>query len=85
LHDLLNSGGLEYKEPLPYMPHLTIAKVGSTGRCKEVYTTSRDRWDHYAGTRRTLIDSVTFVRGNGYQWTDLAPIELGERKIAQGG
>jgi 2'-5' RNA ligase len=85
LHDLLNSGGLEYKEPLPYMPHLTIAKVGSTGRCKEVYTTSRDRWDHYAGTRRTLIDSITFVRGNGYQWTDLAPIELGERKIAQGG
>jgi 2'-5' RNA ligase len=85
LHDLLNSGGLEYKEPLPYMPHLTIAKVGTTIQCKEVYAKSRDRWDHYEGTRRTLIDSVTFVRGNGYQWTDLAPIELGERSSAHGG
>jgi 2''-5'' RNA ligase len=84
LHDLLNSGGLAYTEPLPYMPHLTIAKVPSTARCKEVYATSRDRWDHYAGTRRALIDSVTFVRGDGYRWTDLAPIELGGHVAAQG-
>jgi 2'-5' RNA ligase len=82
LHDLLNSGGLEYHEPLPFMPHLTIAKVPSTMRCKEVFSRSRDRWDRYEGTRRALIDTVTFVRGNGYQWTDLAPIELGGRVTA---
>src|SRR5512143_314190 len=37
LHDLVNSDGLEYCEPLPYMPHLTIAKVSSASRAKEVY------------------------------------------------
>jgi hypothetical protein len=84
LHDLVNSGGLEYCEPLPYMPHLTIAKVGAAGRCKELYATSRDRWDRYEGTRRALIDELSFVRGNGYQWTDIAPIQLGGRQAAQG-
>jgi 2'-5' RNA ligase len=84
LHDLLNSGGLEYHEPLPFMPHLTIAKVPSPTLCKEVFAKSRDRWDRYEGTRRTLIDSLTFVRGNGYQWTDLAPVELGGHVVSQG-
>ncbi len=82
LHDLLNSGPLKYDEPLPYMPHLTIAKVSSPERAREVYCISRDRWDRYEGRRRTLIDSLTFVSGNGMQWTDIVPIELGHRESA---
>ncbi len=83
LHDLVNSDGLEYSEPLPYMPHLTIAKVSSAGRAKEVYSVSKDRWDRYEGTRRARIDCLTFVRGNGHIWTDLAPIELGSREAVE--
>ena len=82
LHDLVNSGPLEYNEPLPYMPHLTIAKVSSSERAREVYCVSRDRWDRYEGKRRALIDSLTFVRGKGMQWTDIVPIELGNRASA---
>jgi len=47
-----------------------------------VYCISRDRWDRYEGKRRTLIDSLTFVRGNGIEWTDIEPIELGHRASA---
>jgi 2'-5' RNA ligase len=79
LHDLVNSGGLAYDEPLPYMPHLTIAKVSSPERARELYAVSRDRWDRYEGQRRALIDSLTFVRGDGFRWTDIVPIELGQR------
>lgn len=82
LHDLVNAGPLEYREPLPYMPHLTIAKVSSSDRAREVYCISRDRWDRYEGKRRTLIDSLTFVRGSGMRWTDIVPIELGRRASA---
>ena len=82
LHDLVNSGGLEYHEPLPYMPHLTVAKVSSPERAREVYCISRDRWDRYEGKRRALIDNLTFVRGNGIHWTDIVPIELGHRASA---
>lgn|SRR5512142_1752915 len=82
LHDLLNTAGLEYEEPLPYMPHLTIAKVSTPERAREVYAISRDRWDRYEGRRRTSIDNVTFVRGNGFEWTDIAAVELGQRTSA---
>lgn len=82
LHDLVNSGALEYSEPLPYMPHLTIAKLSSPERAREVYCISRDRWDRYEGKRRTLIESLTFVRGSGMDWTDIVPIELGHRSSA---
>lgn len=80
LHDVVNSGGLSFCEPLPFMPHLTIAKVSSPERAKVVYAIARDRWDHYEGSRRALIDSLTFVRGDGHTWVDLAPIELGGRR-----
>ncbi len=82
LHDLLNSGALLYQEPLPYMPHLTIAKLGTTERAQEVYRCSKDRWDHYEGTRRVTIEGLSFVRGRDHIWTDLAPVELGGKRSA---
>ncbi len=83
LHDLVNSDGLEFEEPLPYMPHLTIAKLGTTERAQEVYQDSRERWDRYEGPRRVTIENLTFVRGRDHNWTDLAPVELGGRRIAR--
>lgn len=83
LHDLLNSGGLAFDEPLPFMPHMTIAKLSTPERACEVLAVSRDRWDHYEGPRRATIDSVTFVRGRDHSWTDLAPVELGGRRVAR--
>ena len=35
LHDQLNTGGLSYKEEWPYMPHMTIIKVGIRGASAE--------------------------------------------------
>ena len=82
LHDLVNSNGLAFREPLPYMPHMTIAKLTTPERAREVLNISRERWDHYEGPRRALVDGVTFVRGRDHTWTDLAPIELGGRRVA---
>jgi 2'-5' RNA ligase len=83
LHDLVNSNGLRYDEPLPYMPHLTIAKLANMERAREVYQDSRDRWDRYEGPRRVTVDNLTFVRGREHNWTDLAPVELGGGRIAR--
>jgi 2'-5' RNA ligase len=76
LHDLLNRDGLAYSEPLPYMPHVTIAKLDSNEHAAEVLRTSKVRWDNYAGSHRIVIDRLTFVRGNEHTWTDLAEINL---------
>src|ERR1700682_1223962 len=38
-HDLLNRDPLAYTEPLPYMPHVTVAKLDSNERAEEVLAT----------------------------------------------
>ena len=81
LHDLVNSAGLAHEEPLPYMPHLTIAKLATTERAHEVYQCSRDRWDRFEGPRRFTIENLTFVRGRESTWNDLAPVELGGKRF----
>ncbi len=76
LHNLLNCNGLTYEEPLPYMPHLTIAKVVEVERAHEVYAISRDRWAEYRGTRAVCVQHLTFVRGRDHSWTDIACVSL---------
>jgi 2'-5' RNA ligase len=76
LHDLLNRDGLAYTEPLPYMPHVTVAKLDSNEHAAEVLRTSKIRWDNYPGSHRILVDRLTFVRGREHTWTDLAEINL---------
>jgi 2'-5' RNA ligase len=76
LHDGMNGGPLECAEELPFMPHLTIAKMETDERAHQVYEIARDRWDHYEGLHRTRIENLSFVRGREAKWTDLAPVHL---------
>jgi 2'-5' RNA ligase len=76
LHDLLNRDGLAFTEALPYMPHVTIAKLDSNERAAEVLRTSKTRWENYSGSHRITIARLTFVRGSQHTWTDLAEIPL---------
>lgn len=77
LHDLLNSDVLICQEALPYMPHMTIGKMDSMERAREVYEISSDRWDHFQGPHRFLVEELSFVRGSGCEWHDLATVTLG--------
>jgi len=83
LHDLLNTGILEFDEPLPYMPHLTIGKLHSLERAKEVYEISRLRWEQYPGDRTVKVEQLSFVRGRDLVWTDLAPVHLGGHSVVK--
>ena len=76
LHDLLNREPLAYTEPLPYMPHVTVAKLDSNEHAAQVLTTSKARWAHFPGSHRITVERLTFVRGGGHSWTDLAEISL---------
>jgi 2'-5' RNA ligase len=76
LHDLLNREGLAYTEALPYMPHVTVAKLDSNERAEEVLQASKTRWKNYTGSHRIIVDRLTFVRGRDNRWTDLADIDL---------
>jgi 2'-5' RNA ligase len=77
MHEKLNVRGLEFKEPWPYMPHLTIAKMDTPEEAREVLEEARLRWKEYKDSRTVRIESVTFVKGSGERWVDLGHIALG--------
>lgn len=83
LHDALNRDVFDFEEQLPYMPHMTIAKLGSLERASEVFAISRERWNQYKDTRSFVVESLTFVRGRDLTWTDLAPVSLGGHPVAR--
>jgi len=80
LHDHLNNGSLLYSEPWPYMPHLTIVKLDTIDEARKVIGLARPRWDRCEDSRKIRIDSLTFVKGNGERWMDLATIPLEGKK-----
>jgi 2'-5' RNA ligase len=77
LHDRLNGGALQCNEPWPYMPHLTIVKMDTIDEARKVVSLTRPRWDQCDNNRKIRIDKLTFVKGVGERWIDLASIPLG--------
>lgn len=77
LHDKLNQDALYFKEPWPYMPHLTIAKMDTIDEARRVLEIARRRWQAYDGPRPVRIESLTFVKGMGERWLDVADTPLG--------
>src|SRR5437016_3371357 len=47
LHDLLNVNGLACNEEWPYMPHLTIVKMGAEDQAQNAYRVARTRWAEF--------------------------------------
>ena len=83
LHDLLNTSALLCHEEWPYMPHLTIVKMGAEDQAQYAYRVARTRWEEFNGGRCLEVRDLTFVREEAqYNWVDLAAIPLGRRQAA---
>lgn len=76
LHDALNCNGLQYSEPLVYMPHMTIAKLDSDEQARKALDISTRCWSEYKGSRTVRVSELSFVRGSGWDWTDVATVPL---------
>jgi 2'-5' RNA ligase len=84
LHSKLNTEALAFGEQWPYIPHLTIAKMNAEQPARTAFEIARERWAHYAGSRRILLERLTFVREDTENcWVDLAPIPLGRRLVSR--
>jgi 2'-5' RNA ligase len=84
LHRQLNSQALAYKEEWPYIPHLTIAKMGSEQLAREALQMASEGWARYSGSRRILLERLTFVREDAQNcWVDLAPVHLGRSLVSR--
>jgi len=80
VHDLLTVNGLACNAEWPYMPHLTIVKMGAEDQAQHAYRVARNRWADFNQCRCIEIRDLTFVREAAQnRWVDLAEIPLGQR------
>jgi 2'-5' RNA ligase len=78
LHDQLNKQTLAFAEEWAYIPHLTIVIMANQPATEQALQIARARWRDYTGSRRILLDRLTFVREDAQNcWVDLAPVPLG--------
>ena len=83
LHRRLNQQMLAFPEEWAYVPHLTIAKMKNERDAAEAVETARQCWRNYTGSRRILLDRLTFVREDAPErWVDLAPVPLGDSLVS---
>ncbi len=83
LHRRLNTESLSFDEEWPYIPHLTIVKMGDLQAAEAALHLARERWEKYSGSRRIQLERLAFVREDGLNcWVDLAPIHLGQRLVS---
>jgi 2'-5' RNA ligase len=83
LHSKLNTEALRFQEEWTYTPHLTIAKMSSEQTAQTALELARTRWANYAGSRRILLERLTFVREDAQNcWIDLAAVVLGRTLVS---
>jgi 2'-5' RNA ligase len=83
LHDRLNQNSVCCSEELPYIPHLTIAKMGTEQLAWKAFDVARKRWSRYSGSRHIALEELTFVREEvPNAWVDLAPVPLGRSLVS---
>jgi 2'-5' RNA ligase len=78
LRERLNRDALYFKEPWPYMPHLTIAKMDNLKDAEKVLAAARRRWQAYTGPRNVSINSLVLVKGSGERWVDVSKLPLAD-------
>lgn len=81
LHDRINRDALQCSEPWPYMPHLTVVKADTADEVPKVIAIARQHWKEYSDTHQVRISKLTFVKGNGERWVDLATVHFGNPAV----
>jgi hypothetical protein len=78
MHREMNTRALEFYEPYPYHPHVTLAQEIVPGRVPELHERALRRWREYNGPRRFRAEEGVFVQSTIDEcWLDLAKFSLG--------
>ena len=78
MHAAMNAGALEFEEPFPYHPHITLAQEIPHQEVRSIYELAQRRWREYRGSGVFRAERTVFVQNtqdNG--WLDLAEYSLG--------
>ena len=77
MHAAMSTGALEFPEPFPYHPHITLAQELPHEQVAAADELARRRWREFEGERRFRAAKATFVQNTpGNCWVDLAEYSL---------
>jgi hypothetical protein len=77
MHGKFNAEALQYKEPFPYHPHITLAQEIPAADHAKVHELCLTRWREYDGPRQFPVETLTFVQNTSKcGWLDLAETHL---------
>jgi 2'-5' RNA ligase len=78
MHSAMNAGALEYGEPFPYHPHITLAQEVPHDDVPAAFELAARRWKEFPGPKQFRADRAVFVQNTiGNVWIDLAEYPLG--------
>jgi 2'-5' RNA ligase len=78
MHGDLNTEGLNYQEPYPYHPHITLAQELKSDEVDELARVARARWAESTVPKTFRVEEVFFVQNTRRkQWLDLGESALG--------
>jgi 2'-5' RNA ligase len=78
LNAVMNARALEFREPFPYHPHITLAQEVPSQDVPALDALARARWQEYRGERWFRADRAVFVQNTMNDvWIDLAEYSLG--------
>ena len=79
MHAAMNAGALEFEEPFPYYPHITLAQEIPQQDVRAIYDLAQRRWREYGGRGVFRAERTVFVRSTlDNCWIDLAGYRLGQ-------
>ena len=79
MHTAMNAGALEFEEPFPYHPHITLAQEIPQQEVRAIYELAQRRWREYRGSGVFRAERTVFVRNMlDNCWIDLAECRLGQ-------
>jgi len=78
MHAAMNTGTLEFQEPFPYHPHITLAQEIPQSEVRAIHELARRRWKEFRGGSVFRAERTVFVRNTPDNcWIDLAEYSLG--------
>jgi 2'-5' RNA ligase len=78
MHAAMNTGALQFQEPFPYHPHVTLAQELPRQDVAAMHELAQRRWKEFRGERVFRAERAVFVENTLNDcWIDLAEYSLG--------
>jgi 2'-5' RNA ligase superfamily len=81
MHVAMNTGPLEFQDPFPYHPHITVAQELHPEKVTATHELAQRLWSEFRGPRRFPAEHAVFVQNSSGIWIDLAEYAVGERPV----